>query len=58
MTQNNTSDNVEVRKTYYLTGALYSEIPYVNGVKHGIAKGYYKSGALGDEIPYVNGGIH
>ena len=41
MTQNNAIDNVEVKKHYYKSGALYWETPYVNGKMHGIEKWYY-----------------
>ena len=58
MAQNNAMDNVEVRKRYYKSGALWWETPYVNGMQHGIAKIYYESGALRREIPYVNGEAH
>ena len=58
MTQNNTSDKVEVTKLYYESGALMVETPYVNGKMHGIEKWYYESGALMAEIPYVDSEIH
>lgn len=47
--------NIEIVYTYYLSGALQSETPYVNGVREGIRKWYYESGALEIETPYVNG---
>jgi len=58
MIQRNSTDKVEIRKTYYESGALCDEIPYVNGKRHGIKKCYYASGALWDESPYVNGKKH
>ena len=60
MTQDNSIDNVEVeiRRSYYESGALYSEAPYENGKKHGIAKHYYESGALYWETTFVNGEMH
>ena len=58
MTQNNTSDNVEVRKAYYKSGALWRETPFVSGKEHWIERGYYESGALKYETPFVNGNIH
>jgi antitoxin component YwqK of YwqJK toxin-antitoxin module len=58
LTQNNTIDNVVVKKNYYRSGALWDETPYVNGKMHGIEKWYYESGALRGEIPYLNGDIH
>lgn len=41
-------------KTYYSTGELQSETPYVNGKINGIQKLYYKNGALISECPFVN----
>ena len=58
MTQNNTIAKVVVKKRYYKSGALLRETPYVNGIRHGIAKGYYESGSLWYETPYVLGNIH
>ena len=58
MTQNNSVDKVKVKKNYYKSGALWWEIPYVNGKMHGIEKWYYESGALMAEIPYVDGKRH
>ena len=40
MTQDNSIATVEVKKSYYESGALLWEIPYVNGNKHGIERGY------------------
>ena len=57
MTQANSKDEVEIRKSYYESGALQYETPYVNGEKHGIAKWYYRSGALLWVTPYVNGKV-
>jgi len=56
--QNNTISNVEVRKVYYKSGALWWETPYVNGKRHGVTKDYYESGVLWYETPYVNGKEH
>ena len=53
--QSNSTDDVEIRKEYYVSGVLEREIPLVNGQRHGIEKVYYSSGALGREIHYVNG---
>ena len=60
MTQNNAkdTDGIEIRKHYYSSGALWGEIPYVNGKRHGIEKGYYESGDLMYKTPYVNGKMH
>ena len=58
MTQNDTIDQVEIRREYYKSGALYSEGPYMDGVEHGIERGYHKSGDLWWETPCVNGDRH
>ena len=58
MAQNITIDNVEIRKRYYKSGALWWETPYVNGKKHGIEKFFYRSGTLERVTPYVNGKKH
>ena len=58
MTQDNSIDKAKVLKSYYESGALLAEIPYVNGRMHGVLKRYYESGALWGEIPYVNGKMH
>ena len=58
MTQDNFLDKVEIRKIYYISGALMAETPYVDGNIHGIEKHYYESGALDWEVPYVNGKLH
>jgi antitoxin component YwqK of YwqJK toxin-antitoxin module len=58
MVQNNPIANVEVRKVYYKSGALWWETPYKNGQRHGILKGYHESGALMVETPYVDGKEH
>jgi len=56
--QDNSIDNVEVRKYYYKSGALRWETPYVNGKKQGIERCYYESGALMAETPCVKGKMH
>ena len=58
MTQNNSIDNVEVKRSYYESGALRCEAPQVNGNMHGIIKEYYPSGALWVETPFVDGYMH
>ena len=50
-----TQNNVEIRKTYYLSGALWWVTPYVNRERHGTEKLYYETGSLEWETPYVNG---
>jgi antitoxin component YwqK of YwqJK toxin-antitoxin module len=56
--QDNSTDEVEIRKAYYSSGAILWETPYVNGKTHGIEKVYYSSGALMRVIPHVNGYKH
>ena len=51
MSQDNSIDNAVVKKTYYDSGALWLEIPYVDGYKHGIEREYYESGVLWREAP-------
>ena len=40
---------------HYFSGALRSEIPIVNGRRHGIEKWYYESENLRWETPYIKG---
>ena len=49
---------VDIKKTYYESGSIEWERPYVNDKIHGVVKGYDKSGVLWWETPYVNGKIH
>ena len=49
---------VKIRRSYYESGALWLETPYVNGKEHGTEKWYYESGALDSETPYENGKKH
>ena len=58
MILDNSKDEVEIRKCYYDSGALWWESQYVEGRRHGTERGYYESGALSWETPYVNGEIH
>ncbi|MFH1593195.1 MAG: type II secretion system protein GspG [Candidatus Omnitrophota bacterium] len=46
---------VEVKKEYYDSGQLYSELPYENGKLNGLGKTYYENGQLFSEVTYVNG---
>jgi len=43
-----------IRRTYYESGELKSEIPYENGKKEGMVRVYYKSGKLMQDDPYKN----
>ena len=58
MAQYSSLDNVEVKRTYYTSGALCYEAPFMNGVKHGIVMNCYTSGSPWWVIPYVNGKMH
>ena len=44
-----------LKKTYYTSGELQSEVPLVNDQMHGIRKYYYTSKELRGETIYVNG---
>ncbi len=44
-----------IEKQYYLSGELYMESPFINGLQNGIEKHYHKSGKIWSEIPYKNG---
>ena len=44
-----------IHKTYYESGKLSSETPYINGKINGVAKTYYENGKLQIETPYANG---
>ena len=41
----------EMKRVYFVSEALRSETPYVNGKKHGNERCYYRSGALEKETP-------
>ncbi len=43
------------RKTYYESGVLMNETPYVNGQREGVQKSYYENGALKCETPFKEG---
>ncbi len=52
-----------MQKRYYLSGSIYSKIPYDNNLKQGIAYTYYQSAPGNDpqvwkEQPYVNDQLH
>ena len=48
-------NNISIRKTFDVNGALLEESPYVNGLLHGIQKSFYESGELKSETPYAEG---
>ena len=48
----------EIIKSYYPNGKLMSEIPYKNGIIHGIRKFYYENDNIEFKIPYKNGIRH
>jgi len=44
-----------IEKTYYESGALKDEIPFVNGRVHGVMRRYYESGSLQNETTAEEG---
>ena len=42
MSQDNSTDTVEVKRNYHPSGALWIETPFVNGYRHGLERGYDK----------------
>ena len=48
----------EMKRVYFVSEALRSETPYVNGKRHGLDKEYFESGVLSWVVPYVNGREH
>ena len=48
----------EMHRVDFASGALWQEIPYVNGERHGSIREYFESGALSWVAPYVNGKEH
>ena len=49
----------EMHRDYYFpSGSVWTEIPYVNGKKHGTIKYYYETGGLSSEVPYENDRVH
>ncbi len=48
----------ELRRQYYLTGELYSEVFIINGKKEGQFRSYYPNGTLCIICNYVNGKIN
>ena len=59
MNANNT--DVTVEKIYLGSGdslVLVAEVPYKNGVLHGVKKNYDGNRTLLSEIPYVNGKVN
>lgn len=49
---------METQREYYENGNLKSETPYLNNLKHGVAKSYYENGNLECEIPFDNDKRH
>jgi len=47
--------SAEIRKDYFESGALKSELNWKNGVKDGVEKIYNQSGVLIQRFNYVNG---
>ena len=49
------NNQVEIKKVYFDSGQLKSEIPYINNKKDGTETGYYGTGDIREEIIWVNG---
>ena len=47
-----------IDKRYYKSGALWFEMPYVNGKPQGTVMVYFESGTIRSERPYVDGRMH
>ena len=47
-----------IRKEYYETGRLKTEMPYKNGKTYGVTKSYHENGNLRAEVPYKNETLH
>jgi MORN repeat variant len=43
---------------FFPDGTLWSEVPHLKGVRHGVTRQWYPSGKLRDEISYWEGGLH
>lgn len=41
--------------SFYISGKLWAERPFANGLREGIVREYYESGKLWGETPYKNG---
>ena len=54
----NKSGEYYIERRYYENGNLQHEIPYKNGLIHGLTKSYHKSGNIKFEAPYENGKKH
>lgn len=50
-----TDNEKQVKKNYYKSGELLSEVEYLDGVKHGISKDYYESGKIHAQYEYKQG---
>ena len=44
-----------IAKSYYKSGKLARETPFVNGLEHGVEKLYYKNGELECITTFANG---
>ncbi|KPA16271.1 Beta-lactamase-like domain protein [Candidatus Magnetomorum sp. HK-1] len=51
----NPSYQYEIVKDYYKSGALRSEVSYVNGIKDGISRTWYENGTLKNETAWIMG---
>jgi antitoxin component YwqK of YwqJK toxin-antitoxin module len=48
----------KIERTYYSNGKLWSELPYVDGKRHGLMKWWWESGQQESEQPHVGGVPH
>src|SRR4051812_38916246 len=44
-----------IQRTFYPTGSVETEVPYVNGVVHGVSRAFHPNGLVAHEIPMVEG---
>jgi ribonuclease Z len=51
----NPSDKYETVTDYYESGAVRSEVTYVNGIKDGISRTWYENGTLKNETEWIMG---
>jgi len=47
-------ENIEIKRAYYINEQLQYEMPYVNGLAHGIHLSWHENGTLASEHRYDN----
>ncbi len=52
------NDTIKIKKSYYSDGSIKSEVPIVEGKRHGIAKNFYSDGTVSHKVVYENGLRH